>query len=221
VSATASSGSCINNAGAVNCQLGSIPGVSGRRVTLTTMAAAAGVGSFDVTVASDFDERPGNNQAAVQLTVDPAVDLVINSPSRATVNLDQSTTVGSVLENRSIMDATGVSLSISLSPGIQAESATWSIGTCTVTPQQVDCQTTNFANQSSSTFNISVTGLIAGDRSFSMTLASNEVDADPSNNSLSVTVSVNDPDDGGGAIGLPFLLLLVFAAGTRQRHTLR
>ena len=219
VSATTSSGSCSNGAGTVNCQLGSIPGVSLRSVTLTTMASAPGVGSFDVTVASDFDERLGNNQAAVQLTVDPAVDLVINSPSRATVNLDQSTTVSSVLENRSIMDATGVSLSISLSPGIQATSATWSIGTCTVTARQVDCQTANFANQSSSTFNISVTGLTAGDRNLSMTLSSNEADADSTNNSFSVTVSVNEPDDGGGAIGLPFLLLLALAAFITRRRS--
>jgi MYXO-CTERM domain-containing protein len=119
------------------------------------------------------------------------------------------------------MDATGVSLSISLSPGIQATSATWSIGTCTVSAQQVDCQTANFANQSSSTFSISVTGQTAGDRNLSMTLSSNEADADSTNNSFNVTVSVNDPDDGGGAIGLPFLFLLAFAAGTRRRHTLR
>ena len=220
VSATASSGSCSNGAGIVNCQLGNIPGVTTRTVTLTTTAAAVGTGSFDVTVASDFDERPGNNQSAVQLTVDPAVDLVINSPSRATVNLEQSTTVSSILENRSIMDATGVSLSISLSPGIQAESATWSIGSCTVTAQQVDCQTANFANQSSSTFNIGITGRNVGDRSFSMTLSSNEADADVTNNSLSVTVSVNDPDDGGGALGIPFLLLLALAVYMTRRRQL-
>jgi len=118
------------------------------------------------------------------------------------------------------MDATGVSLSISLSPGIQAESATWSIGSCAVTTQQVDCQTANFANQSNSTFNIDVTGLIAGDRSFSMTLSSNEADADVTNNSFRVTVSVNDPDDGGGALGLPFLLLLALAACVTRRRQL-
>ena len=69
VSATSSSGSCTNGAGAVNCQLGDVPGLSARTVTLTTLASAVGAGMFDATVTSDFDERPGNNQDSVQLTV--------------------------------------------------------------------------------------------------------------------------------------------------------
>ena len=218
VSAPVTSGSCVPGAGSVNCVLGDVPGLTTRTVTLTTTASAAGVGMFDATVVSDSDERPGNNQAAVQLTVDPAVDLVINSPVRASVNLDQSTTINSILENLSIMDATGVSLSISLNSGVRADSATWSIGTCTVTDQQVDCQTANFANQSNSTFSIGVTGLMAGDRSVNMTLSSNEADADATNNSSTVTVAVNDPDDGGGAAGLPFLLLLALATFITRRR---
>lgn len=154
------------------------------------------------------------------MTVDPAVDLVINSPARATVNLDQSTTISTILENLSVMDATGVNLSVSLNSGVRADSATWSIGNCTVTDQQVDCQTANFANQSSSIFSLGVTGLAAGNRSVTMTLSSNEADADATNNSFTVTVEVNDPDDGGGAIGLPFLLLLALATFMTRRRQL-
>lgn len=222
-SAVASSGTCSNGAGSVSCQLGDIAGVSGRTVTLTTTATAVGVGAFDATVSSDFDERPGNNQDSVQLTVDPAVDLVINAPSTPSINLDQSTTITAMLENRSTMDATGVTLSISLNSGLRADSASWSIGSCTVTDQQADCQAANFGNQSSSTLNIGVTGLTAGARGYSVTLASNEVDADTANNSINGSVTVTDPSkkSGGGAVGLAFLCLLGLAAFMVRRRSIR
>lgn len=221
VSATASSGSCSSGAGNVNCQLGDIAGLSGRTVTLSTTASAVGVGTFDATVTSDFDERAGNNQVSMQLNVDPAVDLVVNSPTASNINLDQSTTINAVLENLSILDATSVTLSIAFNNGLRADSASWSIGSCTVSVQQVDCQAANFAGQSSSTLSVGVTGLAAGTRGYIVTMSSSEADADTANNSVSATISVNDPnDEGGGAVGLPVLWLLVLATFvTRRRKT--
>ena len=209
VSATASSGSCSSGAGSVNCTLGDVPGLSARTVTLTTTATAVGVGSFDATVTSDFDERAGNNQDSVQLNVDPAVDLLINSPSSATINLNQSTTINALLENLSVLDATNVNLSITLNNGLRADSASWTIGTCTVTDQQVDCQAGSFAGQSSSTLNVGVTGLSTGVRGYIVSLSSSEVDADNANNDFNGRITVVDPEDeGGGAVGVPILLLL-------------
>lgn len=224
VSATPTSGSCSSGAGAVSCQLGDVPGLSGRTITLTTTAAAVGIGTFDANVTTDFDERPVNNQASVQLTVDPAVDLVVSGPANQTVNLDQSTTINATLENRSVLDATGVTLSISLNTGLQVDNASWSNGTCTISAQQVDCLAANFASQSSSTLSVGVTGLTAGARSYTVALTSIEDDADTTNNNVSGTVTVNDPnsDDSGGAIGLPFLCLLgLLALVTRSKRTYR
>jgi hypothetical protein len=123
-----------------------------------------------------------------------------------------------VLDNLSILDATAVTLSISLDSGLRADNASWSIGTCTVTDRQVDCQAASFANQSSSTMNVGVTGITAGTRSFTVTLSSNEADADTANNTVNGSVRVNDPNDdgGGGATGLPFLCLLGVAAIFRR-----
>jgi uncharacterized repeat protein (TIGR01451 family) len=220
VSVTPSAGTCTTGAGTVNCIMGDVPGVSGRSVSLITTASSVGVGSFDVIVSSDFDERPGNNQSSAQLTIDPAVDLVINSPSSATIDINQSTSVSATLDNLSILDATGVTLSILLPTGLQADSASWSIGTCTVTSQQVDCQAAIFANQSSATLSLGVTGLTAGNRRYTVTLSSTEADADTVNNSLEGTVRVNDPDDegGGGAAGLVFIWMIGFALFLARRR---
>ena len=113
------------------------------------------------------------------------------------------------------------SLSISLLTGLQADTASWSIGTCTVTSQQVDCQAATFGNQSSATMNLGVTGLSAGNQRYTVTLSSNEADADTANNSVEGTVRVNDPDDegGGGAVGLPFMWLLCLALMCIRRRS--
>jgi len=222
VSAAASVGTCTNGAGTVNCVLGDVSGISLNTVTVSTFTTAVGVGTFDATVTADVDERPGNNQDSVQLTVDPAVDLVANAPGALSINLDQSTTVNVTLENRSILDATGVSLSISLNNGLRADTATWSIGTCTVAAQQVDCTANNFAKQSNSTLNVRVTGLSSGAQTYTVALSSNEADADTTNNSVDGTVNVNDPNasSSGGAIGLPFLWLLGLAVFLTRRRSI-
>ncbi len=227
VSVAASSGACTNGAGIVNCTLGDVAGTSGRTIILSTLATAVGSGDFEVTVTADVDDDGSNNQQTVQLIVDPAVDLVINTPVAATINLDQSTTVSATLVNQSALDATGVVLSISLSAGLRADSANWSLGTCTVTAQQIDCQAGSFASQATSTLNIGVTGVIAGNQNYTVTLSSNEADTNSANNSATGSVRVNAPGDaeeesGSGSFGVAFLSFLCWATfWTRRRSMVR
>jgi len=221
-SVSASSGTCTTNAANVNCDFGNFPELTVYTVTIDTTASSVGAGMIDATVTTtDVDERPINNQYSQQLTVDPAVDLVINSPSTVTVTLDQSSTIRATLENRSILDATGVTLSISFGSGIRADSASWTAGNCSFTDQQVDCTAANFANGSSSTLTVGVTGMTSGFQNYTVTMASNEADANPTNNNVNGTVTVNDParESSGGAIGLPFLWLLGLLALLTRRRT--
>jgi hypothetical protein len=122
------------------------------------------------------------------------------------------------LANRSVLDASTVTLQISFDSGLRATTASWSIGTCTVaTDQQIDCTANQFGGQTNSTLNFGVTGLTTGAKNYTATLASTEVDADPANNSAVGTVTVNavsagnsgnDGESGGGGIGLIFLAFL-------------
>jgi hypothetical protein len=220
---SATSGTCTTNTSNVNCTLGDFPGLTLRTVTINTTADTVTPGILNATVTTtDVDERLSNNQYSQQLNVDPAVDLVINTPSTVTVTLDQSATIRATLENRSVLDATGVTLSVSLGPKVQVDSASWTAGTCTVAAQQVDCVAANFANQSSSTLTIGVTGLSTGAQSYTVTMGSVEADADPTNNNVTGTVTVNDParESSGGAVGLPFIWLLGMAALMRRRRVI-
>jgi len=224
-SVTTSLGTCSSGAGVVNCVLGDVPGLSNNTIDITTTPTSVGPGLLSATVDSDVnpDERPENNQVDLQLTVNPAVDLVVNTPTAPTIEIDESTTITAVLENRSILPVIGATLTVNLSNGLQINSATWSIGTCTIAIQQIDCLAASFDAQSSSTLSVGVTGISTGSKSYSVTLSSNEAEANPADNSFAGTLRVNSPkSDGGGTTGPLFLWLLVmFTMLARGRHLQR
>lgn len=224
-SVTPSSGNCSSNAGSISCTLGDIPGLTVRTVTITTTPTTVGPGTLSASVTADVDERPDNNQLSSLLIVDPAVDLAVNTPATASVEVRQSTTVNAVLENRSDLAATGVTMSISLNDELQANSASWSIGSCTVAARQIDCQASNFAAQSSSTLSMGVTGLATGSKGYTVTLSSSEADNDSANNSATGSIRVtaaSGDDKGSGAAGPIFLCLLaLIGVLTRRRPMVR
>ena len=221
-SVSSSAGGCSSLAGTANCAIGDVAGFGVETVTISTTPLTVGAGMATATVSADVDERPGNNQESLQITVDPAVDLAVSTPTAASINLDQSTTVNANLENRSDFDATNVTLRVILNSGLQADSANWSIGTCTVTAQQVDCQAANFASQSNATLTFGVTGTTAGTRGYSVVMTATEADLTPANNNANGVVTVIDPaaTKSGGAVGLPFICLLGLMAFLMRRRSI-
>jgi hypothetical protein len=216
-SVTTSSGTCSSGAGTLSCALGDLPGLSNHTIAITTTPITVGVGMLNASVTTaDPDERAINDQDSLQLTVDPAVDLVVNTPATTVVFIDTSTTVTTTLENLSILQATNLSLSVSLDSGLQADTASWTIGTCTVTAQQIDCQANSLDAQSSSTLSIRATAMSTGLKDVAISLSSAEADANPSNNSASGSVNVVAPrdenDDGGGGTTNPLFLLVIVLA---------
>jgi hypothetical protein len=222
---TTSSGTCSSGAGTISCDLGDLPGLSTHSIVITTTPTAVGVGMLNASVTTtDTDERASNNQDSLQLTVDPAVDLVVSTPANTQVLVDTSTSITATLQNLSVLQATNLTLSISLGGGLRADSASWTIGTCTVTPQQIDCQANSLGALSSSALSISATAMSTGRQDVTVNLSSAEADANPSNNSASGTVNVVTPqsnDDGGGGTTNPLLLLVFVLArllGRRCNH---
>ena len=218
-SVSASVGTCTSGAGAVSCTLGDVPGLSSRTVDITTTPTALGQGMISATVSADVDDRLGNNQETLQLTVGPAVDLVVNALTGASVKLNKSTTINATLENRATLNATGVILTVDLGNALQATAASWSNGSCTVLAQQVTCQAATFAAQSNSTINVTATGIAAGNPRVTVSLSALEADLVPSDNSGNRRIEVKDPDESSaGATGPWFLLLLAGLIGVRRNR---
>lgn len=207
VSVAASSGSCTSGAGNVSCQLGTLPAGSNRTVTLQMTAADTGTGEFAATVSADADDDPDNNDESVEITVTPAVDLAVNALAPAQVDVNATASVGVQLENRSNLEATGVQVSVAVGAGLEARTAVWSLGSCTISVQQVDCVTESFASQSAATLDLTLAGVTAGASSYVVTVSSAEAETDSSNNSANGSVTVNaasadvDNDGGGGSGG--------------------
>lgn len=221
---TTTSGNCTSGAGTVSCELGTIIGQDSEKVTITVTPVAVGSGTVRASVTtSGNDERFDNDQAAVQLSVDPAVDLELNAPATSPVFIDTDTTVTVRLENLSTLAATNVSLSVTLADGLRASFASWPLGDCSVSAQQIDCEANRFDAQSSASLSISARAVALGLQDVSASVSSAEADADTSNNRASRDVNVvepqveNDSGSGGGTTG-PLFLLLVALAALRRRY---
>jgi MYXO-CTERM domain-containing protein len=214
-----SQGTCTSTAVSASCAIGDVPGQATRTVDITTTPTALGAGTITATVFADVDDRASNDQEAMQVSVDPAVDLAVTAPARSSVRVDRSTTITATLENIATLDATNVTVSVDIGSSLLATSASWPLGTCSVMPQQVTCQAAQFAASSSTTVSVTASGVSTGTPRVTYSLASAEPDLVPTNNSGSVRIEVRDPDDdGGGSTGPLFLLLLSLAAVLRRRR---
>ena len=227
-SVSASTGSCSTGAGMVDCDLGDLVGLSNETITLSLTPAAVGNGSLTASVTTTgSDERADNNQVVSAYSIEAPVDLVARQPTAPDVLLESSTTVSAVIENISTREATNVTASVVLENGIEAVSANWPAGTCTVTAQQLDCQAASLAANSSSTLTITVNAVLRGRRDVTVTLASSEPEATPQDNSVTggvvVTIEERNDDDSGSGAMHPILLLFglvsVFVARRRKITT--
>jgi hypothetical protein len=204
----------------VSCNFGSIAGGSAATVTISATTTAVGAGLFEASVTANDDDNESNNAATALVTVDPAVELIANQPAMPTVTVNQGATIAVMLENQSSLDSTNVTLGVALGAGIRADSASWPIGSCTISGQQVSCEAARFDGLSSSTLSLGLTGLTAGTSTYTVTLESTEADADPANNDVSGSVRINavnvaNEESGGGA--LSWLLLGAMGAAARRR----
>ena len=219
ISAAASMGTCSDGSGMVSCAIGDVDGNTAISVTLTSDTTAVGSGVFNASVSADVDDNATNNQGSLTLTVQPAVNLAVTPPSTRQLSLDQSTGLTALLENTSILDATGVALAITLSPGLRVDTASWALGACTVSNTRIDCEGASFAALSNTTLSLGITATTEGAKTISFSLSSTEAEADTANNSASATVNVTAPsqeESSGGGAGLWLLPLLGLLAIRRR-----
>ena len=216
-STATTAGSCTDGAGSVNCVLGDVGGLASAVVTITANATTVGSDEIDIVLSADADDVPGNNQETVVVMVDPAVNLVLATPTAAQVTIDQSRSISTTVENTSTLAASGVQMSVTLDDGLRADSATWSMGSCSISAQQIDCQASAFGAQSSANVEFTVTGVTVGAQNYALSITSSEADAYTPDNSVNGTVNVNDEngngggedDGGGGAFDWLLISLLI------------
>jgi hypothetical protein len=191
---------------------------------LTAVTSAVGTADFVATVTAATDADSGNNQATVQITVDPAIDLVATAAANAQVTVDSSTTLRPSVQNSSSITATNVSVTVTTGAGISIDSASWAAGSCSVTDNVATCLASTLAAQSDTLLQIGMTGTSEGSRSYIVDVSASETDRDVANNSVNGQLTVNavstgssggSSDSGGGSTG--WLLLLALTLFARRR----
>ncbi len=226
LAAAASQGNFTQGAGTVSFNIGTIAAFSAATVTITVDTEAVGAAVFSAMVSGTNDGVLTNNDDTHLVTIDPAVDLVVTTPTSLAVNVDRSATANVTVENTSILNATGITATVTLDAGIRPDSATWTAGSCVVNGQQIDCTAASIPAQSSSTLSIGLTGMSTGTVGYTISVDSVETESNASDNTVSGVVSVSQQnasgggggsDDGGGSPGWLFLVILAGAAARRAK----
>ncbi len=225
-SVATTAGSCTTGAGSATCAVGAVGAGSGATITLGVTTTAVGNADFVATVTADADDVGSNNQATLRLSVDPAVDLETSVASQTQVRLNQNVTVNPAVENLATIDASNVTVTVTVGAGISLNSASWSAGSCSITNDTATCDASSIAARATESLQIGLTGLVTGDSSYAIAASAAEPDRDPNNNAATGPVRVTEAssnvsdDSGGGSTGILALLVLtlLIAAAARSRR---
>jgi uncharacterized repeat protein (TIGR01451 family) len=164
--------------------------------TATITVTPTGSGTLTNTAnasANEFDPVATNNTASAGVTVTPIADLALTktaSPSPAGIgnNLTYTLTV----TNNGPSPGTGVTLTDTVPTGVTFVSATPTQGTCTAA---VSCNLGTLANAAKATVTIVVTPTAAGTVTNAASVAANETDPVPGNNTATVSTPVTASAD--------------------------
>jgi hypothetical protein len=214
-SAQPSTGTCTTGAGAVECDLGTIPGNSTRAVSLTLRASAPGDLAVSVSASASIDNNQSNNLAQGTITANPAVDLTMDPIAAAQIDLNGATALRVSVNNDSGLTATGVGVSFTADTGLRIDALESLLGNCSVTGQQADCTGGTLPPDGVVELTLTVTGVSVGQHGVDITASADEAELSGADNTATATVNVqavatatNSSGGGGGGALLWSLLLL-------------
>ncbi|HKS22367.1 MAG TPA: IPT/TIG domain-containing protein [Thermoanaerobaculia bacterium] len=197
VSATATGGgTCGQSAGVVTCNWPDYFSGSSFSVIITVTPGAAGANTLSASIAADqADPVPANNSGSTAVTVNDQIDLSVISvtASPTTITLGGGNVQFFVnLYNYSSSKATNAAMTASLPASSAFVSATATGGgTCSQSAGVVTCNWTDYFSGNSNTATITITPGAAGANTLSASIAADQADPTPANNSGSTAVTVN------------------------------
>ncbi len=196
VSATPSQGSC-SGTSLVSCVLGSLGNGGSATVTIVVTPTAEGPLTNTASVAGNpSDPNPGNNSSTIGTMVQPVpvADLsVTKTDSPDPVLVGQPLTYTLTARNNGPNNATGVTVTDTLPPGVTLASATASQGSgCSGAPT-VTCSLGSLAIGTTATVTIVVTPPSPGAVSNMASVRGNQDDLNPGNDSATIVSTVVPP----------------------------
>ena len=195
VSATPSQGSCSGTT-TVTCNVGALANGGSAVITIVVQPGAAGTITNPASVAGNQpDPSPLNNNASVDTTVEAPADLALTmSDSPDPVDVGDDLSYDLTVVNNGPNAATGVTLTDVLPAGLTFVSATPSQGSCSGTTT-VSCNLGGLASGASATITIVVQPDNAGTLTNTASVAADQPDPAPADNSATADTTVEAPAD--------------------------
>jgi uncharacterized repeat protein (TIGR01451 family) len=222
-SATASQGTCSEDAGAVTCALGTIADEGNATIEIKVRPQAAGTITNQANVTSDaHDPTPADNSANAETTVDRVANLSLtktDSPDPAVTN--ETVTYTITAHNAGPSGATSVSVTDNLPAGVIFDSATASQGSCSQAAGVVSCALGTLGNGADATATVKIRPQSAGSITNAASVSSTAVDPDTNDNAASAGTQVNQTAGFArprGATPLRVPLVVAYAACTSSNE---
>jgi len=195
VSAEPSQGTCTLGA-TVTCALGTIPVSTAPVNVLIVVTPAGGVGTTQLAntasvTANEFDPNTANDTSTATVSVVPVADVAITqsaSPNPGVVGSNLTFTLS--VTNNGPSSATGVTLTDPLPTPLTFVSATPSTGTCPTPTTILSCALGTLAKGATATVTLVVKPTGTGTVANTATVAANETDPNPANNTFTLSVPI-------------------------------
>jgi uncharacterized repeat protein (TIGR01451 family) len=196
-SAVPTQGTCNEASGTVTCDLGAIADEGSAGVEIKVTPPGPGTLTNEAGVSSDLaDPDSADRSASAETTVRPVADLSLTkSDAPDPVLAGGELTYTLTIANDGPRDATNVALTDTLPGTVSFVSATPSQGTCSEASGTVTCALGTIADQGSAGVEIKVTPQEGGTITNDATVASDEGDPTPADNSASAETTVNPAAD--------------------------
>lgn len=209
-SIAAAGGSCEPRDGFTVCSLGALgPGTS-RTITLSLTGHVLGSAPLQASVSAIGDEVPGNDMTSLALITDPVADLGVTiTASSLVVDAEGSVRFDVTIANAGIHDAPDARLSIDVPSGFEISSLEAPGLGCTGAANSISCDPVRVRTGESYSVIFDARARLAGTRTISAIVLSSAIDPDNSDNSRSVSVTIQGtppeptpaPETGGGRAG--------------------
>ncbi|HET9446468.1 MAG TPA: M12 family metallo-peptidase, partial [Steroidobacteraceae bacterium] len=230
-------GSCTSGGGAIECELGDIPGGDVRTIELELSSNVAGSHAVTAQVTADHDANRGNNAGSGTIEVEAPADVSVRLRGPATATANERFTVGFDLTNAAADNVETVTVKIELPAGTTVTSASLSDGVCTNAVTSIECTLTSLGAGLTATGSLSLTTSAAGSTTLHASVFGGYFDTNNANDSDDLVVTVGGAAQvvtqsppsggsanasggggGGGSMGLLLLLALVPLHRARRRR---
>jgi hypothetical protein len=227
-------GSCTSGGGAIECQLGDIPGGGVRTIELDLSSDVAGSHAVVARVTADYDANRSDNDGSGTIDVEAPADVAVRLHGPATATANERFTIDFDVTNTAADDAGTVTVKIDIPAGTTVTSASLNNGTCTTSETSIECTLVPLSGGVTASGSVSLTAFSAGSATLRASVSGSYFDTNNANDTADLVVAVKgaatlvsqspassasaDGGGGGGGGSVGLLLLMALAPLHRARR---